>query len=236
MISVERRTRPPKKDKIPPLKHGDRLTAAEFHRRYEAMPEVKKAELINGVVYMGSPVRMKQHGSPHGSMSVWLATYHAHTPGTEFGPNSTMKLEIGENEPQPDDLLRILEEYGGQSRIDDDGYLVGAAELIAEISASTTQLDLNEKLDVFEQNGVLECIVWRTEDQEIDWFFLKNGKYQPLARAKDGLFKSKAFPGLWLDAEAMIAGDKLKLLDTLQKGIASPEHRRFVAKLRAKKK
>src|SRR5437773_506031 len=117
MISAAHITKPPKKVQIPPLRNGDRLTVEEFHRRYEAMPEVKKAELIKGVVYMGSPVRMKHHSSPHGSMTTWLGYYHAYTPGMEAGENPTMKLEIGENEPQPDDVLRIREEYGGQSRI-----------------------------------------------------------------------------------------------------------------------
>lgn len=48
---------------IPPLESGDRLTRAEFERRYEAAPEHFKAELIEGVVYVASPVRIF-HGNP----------------------------------------------------------------------------------------------------------------------------------------------------------------------------
>ena len=54
---------------IPPLENGDRLSLAEFERRYENMPSLKKAELIKGVVLMGSPVRFVQHGRPHANGS-----------------------------------------------------------------------------------------------------------------------------------------------------------------------
>jgi Uma2 family endonuclease len=219
---------------VPPLQNGDHLTVAEFERRYEAMPHVKKAELINGVVFMSSPVRLDFHGKQDSSMMYWLGHYWVHTPGTELGGNTTMKLEIGENQPQPEALLRILPECGGTSRTE-DGYLVGSAELVAEVSASSASYDLHEKLEAFERNGVLEYIVWRVLDNGIDWFLLKSGKYQRLAKTKDNLYKSKVFPGLWLDADAMIAGDMLKVLAVVQEGINSPEHERFVKKLKKKK-
>jgi Uma2 family endonuclease len=219
---------------VPPLQNGDHLTVPEFERRYEAMPHVKKAELIKGVVYMPSPVRLVLHGKQDSSLMFWLGYYWVHTPGTELGGNSTMKLEFGENQPQPEAVLRILPECGGQSRTE-DGYLVGSAELVAEVSASSASYDLHEKFDEFEKNAVLEYIVWRVLDKEIDWFILKRGKYQRLARTKDGLYKSKVFPGLWLDGDSMIAGDLPSVLDVLQYGIASAEHERFVKKLQAKK-
>lgn len=224
------------KNGIPPLQNGDHLTVAEFERRYEAMPEVKKAELIHGVVYMGSPVRMQEHASPHGSMTTWLGLYKAFTPGTQAGDNATLKLEIGESQPQPDDLLRILPEHGGRSRTDAKGYVVGGVELVTEVSASSVAFDLHQKKTAYEENGVLEYVVYRVQDEAIDWFILRNGKYQHLKKTKTGLYKSKVFPGLWLDSRAMIAGDLAKVIKVVQQGIASPEHRRFVAKLRAKKK
>ena len=221
---------------IPPLRNGDHLTVEEFERRYEAMPEVKKAELINGVVYMGSPVTMKFHGKPHGHIMAWIGYYSAFTEGTEFGDNATLKLVVGRNQPQPDGALRILPEYGGQSTTDKKGYVIGGAELAAEVSASSATYDLHDKLTSYEQNGIREYVVWRVDDEAIDWFLLKQAKYQRLAKTKDGLYKSKVFPGLWLDPQAMIAGDLAKVIETVQQGIASPEHRRFVAKLRGKKK
>ena len=221
---------------IPPLRNGDHLTVAEFERRYEATPEVKKAELINGVVYMGSPVTMEFHGSPHCQVITWMGTYSAFTPGTQGGDNTTLKLTVGRNQPQPDGALRILPDYGGQSTTDKKGYVLGGAELAAEVSASSATFDLHDKLATYEQNGVREYVVWRVEDEAIDWFILKQGKYQHLAKTKAGLYKSKVFPGLWLDSKAMIAGNLAKVIETVQKGIASPEHQRFVAKLRGKKK
>jgi hypothetical protein len=226
----------PEKPGIQPLQNGDHLTIEEFERRYESMPDVKKAELINGVVYMGSPVSIEYHGSPHGSMTGWLIQYHAYTPGTQFGDNVTLKLPSGIHRPQPDDVLRIRPERGGLSRTDSKGYVVGAVELAAEVAATSANIDLHDKKNAFEQNGILEYIVWRVEDEEIDWFILKRGKYQRLAKSTDGLYKSKVFPGLWLDPKALIAGDMVKVLEIVQKGIATPEHERFVKKLQARKK
>lgn len=107
---------------VPPLESGDRLTRAEFERRYEAMPNLKKVELIEGVVYIASPVRVNQHAHPHAALVTWLGVYQAATPGTQVGDNSTVRLDI-DNEPQPDAFLRLLPEYGGQSRTSEDGYV-----------------------------------------------------------------------------------------------------------------
>jgi Uma2 family endonuclease len=236
MNSIARVTKPLKKAPIPPLRDGDHLTVAEFHRRYEAMPRVKKAELINGVVYMPSPVSMNFHSEPHCTFSGWLFIYRASTPGLQAGDNATLRELIGEHEFQPDNCLRIKEECGGQSRIDADGYLAGGPEFLGEISASSARYDLQEKLIAYQENNVLEYVVWRVEDQEIDWFVLKRSKYQRLPKTKDGLYKSKVFPGLWLDPKAMIAGELAKVIETVQKGIASPEHGRFVKKLQRAKR
>lgn len=220
---------------IPPLCNGDHLTVAEFERRYENMPGLKKAELIDGVVYMSSPVRWNAHAEQDSALMTWLGHYRAYTSGVELGGNATMKLEEGENQPQPEAALRIEAECGGQSRLV-KGYLVGSPELAAEVSASSVSYDLNQKYHSFEKNGIREYIVWRVDDEEIDWFILKRGIYQRLAKTKDGLCKSKVFPGLWLDPAAIVAGDMIRVLDVVQKGIASLEHRRFVEKLRARKK
>jgi hypothetical protein len=231
--SIARITRAPK---IPPLRDGDALTVREFERRHEAMPSVKKAELIEGVVRIGSPVSIKSHGSPHGSMTAWLGHYHAFTPGTELGDNSTLKLAIGDSQPQPDDLLRILPERGGISRTDKDGYVVGGVELAAEISASSVAIDVHEKFVAYEKNGILEYVVWRVEDREIDWFVLKQGKCQRLPKSRLGVYKSKVFPGLWLDTPSLIAGNLARVIEVVQQGVASPEHQRFIKRLQAREK
>lgn len=64
--------------KILPLENGDRLSRIEFERRYQAMPELKKAELIEARVYIASPFRII-HGQPHAHIMTWLGVYCAAT-------------------------------------------------------------------------------------------------------------------------------------------------------------
>lgn len=213
---------------ISPLENGDKLTRAEFERRYEAMPEVKKAELIEGMVYMASPVRAKKHGKPHSRIMTWLGIYEVATPGVEALDNTTVRLDA-DNEPQPDALLRI--EQGGRSRISDDDYVEGATELIVEIAASTASLDLHKKLTVYRRNGVQEYLVWRVYDRQFDWFRLNAGEYIQVEPNADGIICSKIFPGLWLDKAALLGGNLAKVLEILQQGLASQEYQAFVQQL-----
>ena len=206
---------------IPPLENGDQLTRAEFEYRYEAMPHVKKAELIEGIVYMASPLRITQHGDPHARIMTWLGTYWAVTPNLQLGDNCTVRLDL-DNEFQPDALLRIKE--GGQSIISEDGYVEDAPELIFEIAASTASIDLHDKLKVYRRNQVQEYLVWRFYDSEFDWFSLKEGKYIKLESNDKGIIKSKIYPGLWLDKNALLEGNLAQVLSVLQQGLATPEH------------
>jgi len=212
---------------IPPLENGDKLTREEFERRYEAMPDVK-AELIEGIVYMASPVRAKKHGKPHSRIIGWLIAYEAATPGVETLDNATVRLDA-DNEPQPDALLRI--EQGGQSRISKDDYVEGAPELIVEIAASTASIDLHEKLKVYRRNGVQEYLIWRVYDRQFDWFRLNAGEYIKLEPNTDGVIFSGVFPGLWLDRVALLTGNLAKVLEVLQQGLASQEHQDWVQQL-----
>jgi Uma2 family endonuclease len=215
---------------IPPLESGDHLTREEFERRYDAQPSLKKAELIEGVVYVSSPVRQNQHGRPHFDLISWLGLYRLATPGVEGGDNSTLRLD-STNVPQPDALLFREQAYGGQARIDEDGYIEGAPDLVAEIAASSASIDLNTKLRVYQRFGVREYVVWRVLDQVVDWFVLRNGQFERLAPSAEGWLKSEVFPGLWLDPEALLQSDMPRLLAVAQQGIASPEHAAFVAEL-----
>ncbi|MDJ0573147.1 MAG: Uma2 family endonuclease [Pleurocapsa sp. MO_192.B19] len=211
---------------ILPLENGDRLSRSEFERRYQAMPRIKKAELIEGRVYMTSPVRVI-HGQPHAYIMTWLGVYCAATPGTRFADNTTVRLDI-DNEPQPDALLRI---EGGQSQIDVDDYIQGAPELIVEISASSASYDLQEKLQVYRRNGVQEYIVWQVSDQIIDWFRLRDGEYIKLQADPDNIIKSEVFPGLWLAINPLLENNLAKVLNTVQQGLAILEHQNFVVQL-----
>lgn len=213
--------------KILPLENGDFLTRSEFEKRYEAMPQIKKAELIEGVVYMGSPVRIT-HGRPHASIMAWLSPYWIATPGVDLADNTTVRLDA-DNEPQPDALLRI--EVGGQSTISEDSYIEGAPEFIAEIAASTASYDLRDKLKVYRRNQVQEYLVWKVYDRKIDWFRLREGEYVSLVADESGIIKSEVFPGLWLAVPALIAGNLTEVQVVLQSGLATSEHQIFVDRL-----
>jgi len=215
--------------KLPPLENGDRLSRAEFEQRYSAMPHLKQAELIEGVVYVSSPVRVI-HSQPHAAIMTWLGVYSAVTPGIACYDNPTVRLDA-DNEPQPDAVLRL--EQGGTSCISDDGYLEGAPELVVEIAASSASYDLHDKLRVYRRNGIQEYIVWRTYSQQIDWFYLEDGEYKPQAPDATGILRSQQFPGLWLAVSALLMGNLAVVLHTLQQGIGTTEHQTFVETLRS---
>ena len=218
-------------DDAPPLlQAGDRLTRPEFERRYEAMPRLKKAELIDGRVYMPSPVRAKSHGKPHADLTTWLGFYTAVTPGVETLSDATVRLNL-DDEPQPDVLLRVVDACGGASHTTDDDYLAGAPELAAEVAASTASYDLHEKKRAYRRCGVQEYLVWRVDDGEIDWFALDEGAYRSLDSSEDGLIESRVFPGLRLDAEALRRGDLAAVLDAARAGVATDAHAAFAQTL-----
>ncbi|MBH8551616.1 Uma2 family endonuclease [Nostocaceae cyanobacterium CENA357] len=214
--------------KLPPLENGDRLTRDEFERRYHAMSNIKKAELIEGKVYMPSPVRAANHGRPHAQIITWLGVYCVATPGTDLIDNGTTRIDL-DNEPQPDALIRI--DNAGQSYISDDDYVEGAPELIVEIAASSASYDLYEKLNVYRRNGVQEYIVWQTYDKKLNWFYLRGQEYITLEPDADGVIKSEVFPGLWLVVSALIEGNLVKVLAVLQEGLNTQEHTNFIHQL-----
>jgi Uma2 family endonuclease len=215
---------------VPPLENGDSLSRAEFERRYDAMPDLKKAELIEGEVYVSSPVRVRRHGEPHINLATWIGIYKAGTPGLVAADNASIRLDL-DNEPQPDIFMMIEPERGGQARISEDDYVEDAPEMVAEVAASSVSYDLGKKLHVYRRNGVREYIVWRVQDRQIDWFVLRHGEYEPLAPDAGGLLRSEVFPGLWLDPDALLRGDLAAVLAAVQRGLASPDHANFVARL-----
>jgi Uma2 family endonuclease len=215
---------------IPPLRDGDRVTRAEFERRWEAMPHVKKAELIDGVIHMPPAALSVDHGTPHFGMITWLGMYQLLTPGVEGSDNASIRFD-DKNMPQPDALLRILETHGGQCRVTADRYLESAPELVAEIANTTAAFDLGVKREIYRRFGVREYIVWRVADRVVDWFALRGSKYAPLKPGPDGVIRSEVFPGLWLDPVALVNSDAKQLLSVAQQGHGSPEHCNFIAEL-----
>jgi Uma2 family endonuclease len=215
---------------IPPLENGDRLDQKTFHERYEAMPPGTRAELIGGRVFMGSPLE-RPHGRAHLELGRLLGDYVEATPGTEGFDNATTILGE-ESEPQPD--LCLLIARGGQTR-DEDEYIAGAPELIAEVASSTESVDLNDKRADYEHAGVREYLVVALRQQRAIWFVLRRGKFKEMKPGSDGILRSEVFPGLWLDPVAFLQADSKRVREVLNRGLASPEHAAFVAKLAAAK-
>src|SRR5438552_14830002 len=206
----------------PLLEAGDHLSRGEFERRYEAMPRLKKAELIEGIVYMPSPLRAEQHGRPHIHLAGWLVAYESETPGVKCFDNSTIRLDF-DNEPQPDLVLLKTLAKGGQTRISEDDYIEGAPELAVEIVGSSRAYDLHQKKGAYRRNGVREYLAWITAEKRLVWWELREGEYQEIAPEAEGLLKSRVFPGLWLDAPALLRGDLKAVLATLRHGLDSAD-------------
>ncbi|AFZ44503.1 protein of unknown function DUF820 [Halothece sp. PCC 7418] len=211
----------------PILENGDRLSRQEFEERYQKMPHLKKAELIEGKVYMASPLRFEPHAEPHANLIGWLWNYKIATPGVRLGDNATIKLDL-DNEPQPDAVLLLDSNRGGQTSIDEAGYIVGAPEMVIEIAASSASIDLYEKKQVYCRNGVKEYLVWRVMEQQLDWFYLQQGNYLSLTPNEKGIIDSQVFPGLRLNQVALIAGEMQSVMMTLQEGLTSREHQDFL--------
>jgi Putative restriction endonuclease len=210
-----------------PLHNGDHMKQPEFHRRYKAYAEDVRFELIGGVVYMASPLKRK-HGVYHPEVTLVLSLYKAGTPGVEVADNMTAILGE-ESEPQPDLMLRLLTECGGQSKYDEEEFLVGAPELIAEVAHSSLAIDMGRKRQDYLAAGVQEYVVLCVEEQELHWFHFPSRR--KLKSDRNGLWKSRVFPGLWIAGTALIAQDSAGLIAAVQQGLATPEHAEFVRRL-----
>lgn len=209
------------------LHNGDRLSQREFHRRYKLTPPGVKAELIGGIVYMPSPVG-RLHGLYNNLLSMILGIYASATPGVDASAEATVIL-ADDSEPQPDNHLRLLPEFLGRTRLDDEDMVVGGPELLGEIAHSSVAIDMGQKKDDYENAGVLEYLVVCISEQELHWFHFPTGR--EISIDKNGILKSKVFPGLWIDEKALLARDSARSIEVIQQGLASREHAEFVARL-----
>jgi Uma2 family endonuclease len=216
----------PRRDAVPPLENGDCLDQATFHRRYLAMPEDFRAELINGIVYVSSPLKIN-HGRHHALVIGWIANYWAATPGTDLGDNPTVIL-ADDGEPQPDAVLMIDPAHGGQATISEDNHVVGPPELVVEVASSSESYDMHQKRRDYEQAGMLEYVVVLLREQAVRWFTLENGAYRDLPPGDGGVYRSRVFPGLWLDAAALLQLNGRRVLEVLQQGLCDPSHAAFL--------
>ncbi len=231
----------------PLLHEGDRLTAREFLRRYEADPVVTRAELIDGVVYVNavrrpdgsgesvSPISATFHADPQGTVIGLFFWYAMYTPGVAGTGPVTIVVD-DRTLPEPDAVLRIQPECGGATVLNRMSYVVGPPELLVEVAHTSVARDMGPKYRAYEAGGVAEYLVWRTSRGKIDLFALRREAYSPITPDAAGVVRSGQFPGLWFDFAALLTGDNQRALETLQLGLASPEHAAFVAKLAARAK
>ncbi len=236
---------------VPPLRDGDRMNTTEFFRRYEAMPEGFRAELLNGVVYVNRwfetnaegesvlmpPISHEGHAAEQFSFYEIMGIYCFSTPGVRGSGPTTLVLSNVKSSPEPDGVFTIAPELGGQTHTGDKGYMHGPPELVLEIANTSAGRDLGLKYRQYERFGVKEYVVWRTQTQKIDWFHRnEEGLFVRLEPREDGVLCSMVFPGLWVDPVALIARDEKRVFEVLQLGLASAEHASFVAKLQSNAK
>ena len=199
----------------PPLRNGDVMSRDEFERRYADMPNTK-AELIDGVVYVASPV-FKDHSHPHTLILCWLGAFEGMAREYEALTEHSVRLDA-DTEVQPDGLLRKIEE--GTSAYSPEGFIEGPPEFVVEVSVSSVSRDLHGKLRAYEEAGVQEYLVWRVRDGELDWFVLRGGRYERLEADSEGIIHSPSLPGLRLLVPALLAGDVNTVTDE-QRGLRS---------------
>ena len=214
---------------LPPLIEGQRLDQPTFHARYEAMPPGTRAELINGVVYMPSPVASRARSCPWSR--IWLARLlFGEHPWYRDTDRYLDDPELPERAPARCAVAHSCPEYGGRSR-DSKGYIHDAPELVVEVSKATRYVNLGPKLEDYERAGVLEYIVRAVEPDEVFWFVLRNGRFDDLEPGTDGIYRSEVFPGLWLHPVAAPGGRHASgFAPWFDLGCATPEHAAFVAR------
>lgn len=233
-ITLSREQKRKLKSEVPLLYSGDQLDQPEFHRRYEAYPNDTRFELIDGIVYMMAPAGY-EHGQGDYKLTGLLFQYEGATPGVEGSQNVTIIL-TDSDEPQPDGCMMLRPECGGKCRIEGGKikYIVGAPELLIEVAHSSVALDLSKKRPSYSRAGVLEYIVLDVGGNRVHWFDLRDDN--PLALPADGILRSIAFPGLWIDTEALIKRNVPALIKCMNQGLQSSEHEAFVKRLESIRK
>ena len=191
------------------LENGAVMPRHEFHRLYAQRLELHRVELVEGVVYMPSPIKVEGHADAQALIMEWLATYTLSRPELRHTGPGTVLLD-DQNEPEPDAML-----YRVRPGRVVGGYLKGAPELIVEIANTSASRDLHQKKAAYERNAVGEYIVWRVADELIDWFRLDHDRYVAAAPGADGIIESVQFAGLRLAVSAALAMDRAAVLRAL---------------------
>lgn len=205
------------------LAPGDRMGLEEFLERWEQSPELKFAELIDGVVYMPSPLSVP-HSRFDGRAHSLLGYYGLRSGVCEIFPNATWILRG--SAPQPDLAVALSPEYGGKMEAAPRDLATGLPELVVEVCRSSRSYDLGPKLALYQRGGVPEYLAILVEERRFEWRILDQGHYR-LMEASDGIFRSRILPGLWIDEPAFWRADGSRLLAVVDQGLTSPEFLEF---------
>lgn len=212
------------------LDQGERLDRETFHARYSAMPKGTRAELIEGIVHVPSPLYLR-HGRLDPQIQGWLRDYGIGTPGVEVLAGVTTLLG-SDSEVQPDAALVIAAGSDVREPLPEDGFVKGAPELVVEIAVSSAPIDLYEKKALYQKYGVREyVVVLAREPRKVLWFIRQGDRFEELAPGEDGIFRSDVFPGLWLDPAALLQGNPARVREVVELGLATAEHADFVERL-----
>ncbi len=215
------------------LESGARMNQRRFHELYASTPDGFKAELIEGTVYVASPVS-GWHAGPHATLVGWLYVYMDSTLGVRVYNDATNILN-SESEPQPDAALLLDEDVDGRTRMDEKGYILGAPELVAEVAHSSASIDLGKKMEVYEREGASEYVVVLVREKRVRWFVRRDYGFEEQRPDVNGVLKSEFYPGLWLSEGSFFDAEPRPLMKILRKGLASPAHAAFVAELKARR-
>jgi len=215
---------------VRPLQGGERMRRNEFERRFDATPGLKRAELVEGTVWIPPQMGEVRYGSARMALIGLIGSYCAATPGVSGGAHGHIRLDAV-NMPQPDVSVHLGKAYGGQSRIDADGYLEGAPEFVADVVRQRAEWPTG-RVEALRRNGVREFAVWRVDDCLIDWFVVRDGKQERLEMGADGVYRSRVLPGLWVDPVALLTDERARAMAVMRQGIASPEQGEFIERLK----
>ncbi len=213
------------------LVDGATMSREHFMRAYEMYPDNTSFELIEGTVHMASPVS-NSHQRNEKLILRLFDRYELETEGVDYIHEQT--LHLGEDTTvEPDVLVRLLEEYGGECVGTSDDYLAGPPLFVVEVSNSSLSFDLNRKRRAYARFGVLEYLVIDLVGRRFHWFDLSADEV--LTPDADGVCRLRNLPGCWLAVEPILNDDIKAALPTLHAGLASPEHAAFVADLAARR-
>lgn len=105
----------------------------------------------------------------------------------------------------------------------------GVPELLVEVTATVHNKVFRRRLRVYEQSEIHELLVVTGDPRDTALYARENGRFARVSPADDGSYRSRVFPGLWLDPSALFSDEWNEMAACLDRGMATEEHAAFVA-------